>query len=225
VEARFGDEQALWDVAREYGARWYVHEAQHLLRTDRRMSQRYVAGAMQWPEDSVLVAMQLAPERLERFDLVWENDWFRVFRILDEGERKRGIRPDPYRPVWSRPLFEWLFGDPFEPIDATAAFPLSPSDLLYSTLRASSAVDRASFDPTTGSVGNSTTERALQEALRVAPYLVDGEEMLATFYELRDRHDRALEHRARAETLRRALSGQGSFPPDAKPVPLPMRGD
>ena len=225
VEARFADEQALWEVAREYGARWYVHEVQHLLRTDRRMSQRYVAGAVQWPHDSVLVEMQLAPERLQRFELAWENDWFRVYRVLREDERKRGIRPDPYTPTWSRPLFTWLFGDPFGPIDATASFPLRPSDLLYSTLWSTAAVERSSFDPAAGSVGNAATERNLQEALRVAPYLVEGEELLADFYELRGRRDRAQDHRNRGEQLRRALAGRGPFPEDAKPVPLPLLGE
>jgi len=225
TEARFGDEEALWSVAREYGARWYLHEAQHLLRTDRRMSQRYVADRIDWPHDSVLVSMQLAPERLKRFELTWENDWFRLYRVLDEGERKRGIRPDPYRPAWNRRLFEWLFGDPWAPIDPTTAFPLRPSDLLYSTLWSEIALERSAFDPAAGSVGNATTERTLQEALRVAPYQVQGEEMLADYYAIRDRYERAREHRTRAEHLRRAMTGLGSFPEDAKPVPLPLLGD
>ena len=225
TEARFGDEEGLWQVAREYGARWYIHEAQHLLRTDRRMSQRYVADRLDWPYDSVLVAMQLAPQELRRFELAWENNYFRVFRVLEEGERKRGIRPDPYHPSWNRPLFEWIFGDPFAPIDRAAAFPLDPSDLLYSTLWSKSAIQRAPFDPTAGSVGNAFTERTVQEALRVAPYLVEGEEMLADYYALRGRHERTREHRSRAEQLRRALAGRGPFPADSKPVPLPLRGD
>ena len=225
TEARFGDEEALWAVAREYGARWYVHEAQHLLRTDRRMSQRYVADRIDWPHDSVLVAMQLEPRRLKRFELAWENDHFRVFKVLQEGERKRDIRPDPYRPSWNRPLFEWLFGDPFAPIDRAEAFPLSPRDLLYTTLASTAAIDRASFDPSAGSVGNATTERALQEALRMAPYLVRAEEMLADYYAIRDRYERVQEHRSRAEVLRRALGGRGPFPEDARPVPLPLMGE
>lgn len=225
VQAAFGDEATLWQVAREYGARWYVHEAHHLLRTDRKMSYRYVADRLDWPHDSVLAEMSFAPELLHRFELAWQNDCFRVFRVLADGESPRGLAPDPRLPLWNRPLFSAVFGDPLAPVARTAGFPAAPSDLLYSTLWARRTAARAAFDPAHGRVGNSETERDLQEALRVAPYLADLEDVLADFYLLRERHDRAAEHRIRAESLRRAMAGRGPFPEGVAPVPMAVRGD
>jgi len=222
TSARFGSEDELWSVAREYGAQWYVHEAHHLLRTDGRMSQRYVAGAMEWPADSVLARMQYAPERLKHFELAWENAAFRIFRVLEDGERRRGIRPDPRHALWNRRLFASLFGDPLASPDAAASFSMAPADLLYSTLWAQRAIDRARFDPQNGMVGTAQTERNLQEAQRVAPFLWESSASLAEFYRARDRPDRAAEHRSRAARARSAMTGATAIREDLAPAIVPL---
>ena len=221
--ARFGSEQELWEVADRYGAKWYVHEAQHLLRTDLRMSQRYVAARSQeWPHDAVVTTMQYAPDRLKRFELAWENDWFRVFRVLAEGERPRHTsRRDATRPAWNRNLFTHLFGDPLKPLDQLASFPVTPTDLLYSTLWAQRTHARAGFVPDRRSAGSPRAERQLQEAVRVAPYLLPAQLELAQYYSLSGRRDRAAEHAATARAVRSVLAG-GRASVDVAPVPVPL---
>ncbi|MCP4869679.1 MAG: hypothetical protein GY898_13280 [Proteobacteria bacterium] len=220
THARFGSEEELWQVARSYGAKWYVHEAHHLLRTDGRMSQRYVAGVMDWPHDSAMARMQFAPERLKHFELAWENDAFRIYRVLDEGERRRGIRPDSKHALWNKRLFTALFGDPLSPEQMTSSSMLSPSDFLYSTLWAHRAIERARFDPKNGAVGTPQTERELQEAQRVAPYLWGASDALTEFYRLRDRHDRAATHRQKAALARGAMTGMRAVSEDLAPAPV-----
>ncbi len=222
TQARFGTEEELWEAARAYGAKWYVHEAHHVLRTDGRMSQRYVAGQMDWPHEAAVTKMQFAPERLRRFALAWENEAFRIFRVLDEGQRRRGRTPNPRYALWNKRLFTSVFGDPLAPVDATASFPLAPPDLLYTTLWAHRAKERARFDPANGMVGTAQTERELQEAERVAPYLSEVSAALGDYYALRNRWDRAAEHRARSEEARRAMTGAIRFPDELHPVPVPL---
>ena len=221
TRARFGDEEGLWTAAKAYGARWYLHEAHHVLRTDGRMSQRYVAGAMDWPADSVLVRMSWAPEKLERFELVWENDWFRLFRVLDEGKRPRRPKTSA-RAAWSRPLFKHLFGDPLGPIEPTR---YTPADMLYGTLRAEQlllggirAVERE--DGLTP-----WNERELQEAVLHAPWLWKADQILERYYVQDRQPERARRHGQRARSIQAAMAGRGRFPEELTPIRVPLIGD
>jgi hypothetical protein len=222
THARFQSEEELWEAARSYGAQWYIHEAHHLLRTDGRMSQRYVAGVMDWPTDAVVTKMQYAPRQLTRFELAWENEVFRIFRVLEEGERRRGITGQAKYALWNKRLFTSLFGDPLRSVDMAGSFPLSPADLLYSTLWAHRAIDRARFDPRKGGVGTAHTERELQEAERVAPYLWEAATSLGEYYAMRQRHDRAAEHRSKGARARRAMTGESRVPEDLVPEVVPL---
>lgn len=221
TRARFSDEAALWTVAREVGATWYLHEAHHVLRTDGRMSQRYVAGAMDWPKDAVVTRMSYAPESLERFELVWENAWFRLFRVLDEGKRPR--RPGrTEHAAWSRPLFEQLFGDPLGPVEAG---PYTPADFLYGTLRAEQllvsgirAVERE--DGLTP-----WNERDMHAAVSHAPWLWKAEQILERYYVQDRQPERARGHGQRARAIRAAMAGQGRFPDEFTPQRVPLVGE
>lgn len=210
IPARFGDEQQLWEMARRFGATWYVHEAHHVLRTDPRMSQRYVAGAMEWPKDSAAVRMQYAPESLQHFELAWENDWFRVFRVLDEGERPRGARAGSTSPLWSRPLFTGLFGDPLRGLATTeVGRGLEPDDLFYATMKADTwlrytEVNRDSAAPRWRFAEQ---EYGLHRAIEVAPYLAGAHVQLGELYRVVGRGDLASGSRAAAQRARGVLSG------------------
>ena len=220
TEARFGDEEGLWEVARRYGARWYLHEAHHVLRRDGRMSQRYVAGAMDWPADSAVVRMSFAPQELKRFELVWENEWFRLFRVLEEAERPARPAVENH-PAWSRPLFTHLFGDPLGPVDESR---YAPADLLYGTLRAEQLLMGA-IHAVEGDRGLSPwNERELQQAVQHAPWLWKADQILDRYY-LQDRQpERARSHGQRARAMQRALAGQGPFPQGMDPIPVPVQG-
>ena len=221
THARFGDEEALWTAATSYGARWYLHEAHHVLRSDGRMSQRYVAGAMDWPADSALVRMSWAPEELKRFELAWENEWFRLYRVLDEGERPRPPRTSDLA-AWSRPLFTRLFGDPLGPITPGR---YTPADLLYGTLRGEQlllggiqAVEREDgLSP--------WNERELQQAVLHAPWLWKADQILERYYVQDRQPERARRHGQRARAMQAAMAGRGRFPEELAPIRVPLVGD
>ena len=220
IEAQFRDEGALWEVARAHEARWYLHEPHHLLRTDPRMAQRYIADRMEWPADSALVRMQYAPETLDRFELTWENDWFRLFRVLEPGERAARPTRTSEAAIWSRPLFEGLFGDPFSAPSASGA---EPVDLLYSTLRAEAWMRYADSHRNESAplLRFPEQEFGLQKAAETAPYLVEAHERLAGLYGAAGKADKAATHRRAATVARDALSGRGRVPAELMPVPVP----
>lgn len=219
TEARFGTEQQLWQVARGFGARWYLHEAHHLLRTDPRMSQRYVADQLDWPAHSALAAMSYAPEQLRHFELVWENAWFRLFRVLDDGEVARKPGRGVPTPTWSRRLFTHLWGDP---LGDDVAPDVAAERLLYATLLGERRI--ASAKTLLESDDVDWAERELQEALRVAPYLWEAHKLLAGVYEARGDSTRAARHRAQMGKVQRGLSGEGPLPDGLQPAPIHLVG-
>jgi len=224
TQARFGDEQGLWLLARELGVKWYVHEAHHLLRTDPQMSQRYVAGKMEWPADSVLTRMHFAPEQLKHFELRYENQWFRVFRVLDEDSKPQHLRSARPRPLWSSPLFASLFGDPLAAEGGVAdKGGLVPADLLYATLQAGQLLAAGRASRQNESASAPWSERYFQESLRMAPYLYPAADELAGLYTELDRPEKAAQYRAMATQVRRFLGGRGEAPIDLRPVPGPGR--
>jgi hypothetical protein len=215
--ARFGSEEELWEVSRRTGAKWYLHEAHQLLRTDPRMSARYVADSLDWPAGSVLTKMQFAPEELSLFGLVWENDWFRLYRVL-EPEETAPVPPQTVSPVWSRALFSSLYGDPFGQLNESLAS--TPEDLLFSTL---SATRDLSFARrlSEGSEEERAHARAFAtQALLTAPYLPEGEEILAELSRVEGQPEQAAVYLERATLLRAALSGQIPFPASLHPRPV-----
>ena len=210
VLARFEDEQTLWEVARRYGVTWYVHEAHYVLRTDPRMSQRYVAGAMDWPAESAAVRMQYAPETLKHFELAWENDWFRVFRVLDEGEESAAEARRSPSPLWNRPLFAGLFGDPLKGMTMTEpGRGLEPDDLFYATMKADTWLRyaEANRSPAAPKLRFAEQEYGLQKAVEVAPYSLEGHARLEDLYRAVGRHDRASDSRSKRQRVRGVLRG------------------
>ena len=231
IEARFDSEEALWKVAKEYEARWYLHEAHHLLRTDARMSQRYVADELDWPGQAAVTKMQLVPEELERFELVWENDWFRLFRVLDEGELP-ALPPPSAGPLWSRSLFESLYwpalGGPGTG-EADSEPPVGvPEDMLYATLVASRDLEIAGrlFDVSLRSDDDQAEEQRqhalayVRSALMTAPFLPEGEELVAKIVAAGGELERTRIFEDRANLLRAALAGQIPLPDRLVPRPV-----
>jgi len=234
--ARFGSEDDLHQVARRYGAKWYLHEAHHLLRTDPRMSQRYVADQMAWPAEAVITKMSYAPEQLEHFTLAWENDWFRLYQVLESDERAVPPSSPSSSPLWSRALFESLHGDPFSPLDLSpegspgraaagdASSRLggsaSPEDLLYSTLLATRDLKVARVLSQGDEQARAHARAFVTQALFTAPYLAAGDELLGELSAAEGRDSEATLYRDRATLLRAALAGEIPFPGRLIPRPV-----
>ena len=170
-----------------------------------------------------MARMQFAPEELEHFELVWENEWFRMFRVLEPGESPASVPRDASLVVWNRHLFTELFGDPLSP--ASNISPQDSQDFLYSTLWAEHVVQRS-----VGRLGGTDhhggvwTERQLQEALRGAPYLLSAREALAEWSAGLGEQDKAVRRRDEAQALRDALGGEGGELSHLRPQSVPLVG-
>jgi hypothetical protein len=235
TRARFSTEEDLASVARRYGAKWYLHEAHHVLRTDPRMSQRYVAAKMDWPADAVITKMSYAPAELQHFALAWENDWFRLFAVLDLDEVDRGtealeeggaasVLPPSSAPLWSRALFSSLYGDPLGTLEPSAGESAGlysvPQDLLYSTLLATRDLGLARRLATGGAEARSHARAFVTQALLTAPYLAEGEELLGELSAAEGLEAEAAVYRGRANRLRAALAGAIPLPRPLPPRPV-----
>jgi len=86
VTHRFYDtEDALYAYCDSLGVRYVLYTVD-LLMDDSRYSPRYTLGMRDVPLDAVVQRMHFAPEDLRHFNLVYENDNYRLFRVTEEQE-------------------------------------------------------------------------------------------------------------------------------------------
>jgi hypothetical protein len=86
VIARFyEDEGNLYTLCKASGIRYVVSSIDLLLDTSR-YSPLYTAGRRGSGEDAVARRMHFAPEKLRHFNLVYQNDVYRLFRVVDDSE-------------------------------------------------------------------------------------------------------------------------------------------
>jgi hypothetical protein len=81
----YGDERPLYQRCRELGVRYVLYSIDYLLDTTR-YSPSYLSGVTVVPNGCVSVSMHFTPESLVHFNLVYENDHYRLFRVTDEQE-------------------------------------------------------------------------------------------------------------------------------------------
>lgn len=82
-----GDEQALRDWAGQYGANYYVYPKGAF----KSSNQRYFANALDPPSNAVARLMELEPENLRYFKLLWGNIRYSVFRIITATDEADAI--------------------------------------------------------------------------------------------------------------------------------------
>lgn len=84
-DALFADEAALRTFCDEFEADYFLYQANLLLDTTKE-SYRYMADRMSVSTEGAAFLMHFAPERLTRFTLVYQDSYYRLFRIVrDEG--------------------------------------------------------------------------------------------------------------------------------------------
>ena len=102
-EAFYESEEGLHRVCRKFGVRYFVYEPEIALSTTRE-SIRYMAARMDLTDDAVAVRMQFLPESLRWFQLVFQTDRYRVYRVL-EVPREAGPVPFPKVPIYDSRQF------------------------------------------------------------------------------------------------------------------------
>lgn len=102
AEALFADEEALYSMAKKYKAKYVLIDAGMLLRDDKDLSFRYVAAAGPFSERWTIYKMHFAPETLKYFDLLYQNDFMRIFEV---GKAYSG-RALPLKAIFSKDVFD-----------------------------------------------------------------------------------------------------------------------
>jgi tetratricopeptide (TPR) repeat protein len=98
----YGDEEELYLRCRENGVRYLLYSIDYVLDTTR-YSPMYLAGLAIVPERFAALSMQFAPEQLDHFNLVYENDRYRLFRVTEAPEP---VFLTDHPPVYQRDILE-----------------------------------------------------------------------------------------------------------------------
>lgn len=98
----YGAEEPLYAKCREFGVRYVLYSIDFLLDSTR-YGPAYIAGVTSVPEDCVAAAMHFAPESLQHFNLVYENDHYRLFRVTETLEP---VFATDHPPVYQRDILE-----------------------------------------------------------------------------------------------------------------------
>lgn len=105
--ALYQSEEAFYEFCQKYETTYFIYNAHMLLRDDPNMSFRYITDNMDWNPDWAAYRFHFRPEKLRHFNLVYQNPFLRVFRVLEPGERvnENANRNEPYSPLFDEELF------------------------------------------------------------------------------------------------------------------------
>jgi tetratricopeptide (TPR) repeat protein len=98
----YGDEELLYARCRELGIKYVLYSIDYLLDTTR-YSPAYAAGAPVVPYRCAAVSMHFYPEALVHFNLVYQNDHHRLFRVTDT---QQPLFFTDHPPVYQREILE-----------------------------------------------------------------------------------------------------------------------
>lgn len=82
--ALYGAEEDLFALCREWESDYLLYSANLLLDTTTE-SYRYMAGRLRVPSTSAAVLLHFFPERLRRFEPVYQDSYYRLFRVVKDG--------------------------------------------------------------------------------------------------------------------------------------------
>jgi len=106
--ALFKSEEEFYQFCQKYQTTYFVYNAHMLLRDDPNMSFRYISASMDWNPDWAAYRFHFRPETLEHFELAFQNDFVRVYRVLEPGKRpsENRNRNTPYSPLFDEVVFQ-----------------------------------------------------------------------------------------------------------------------
>jgi len=88
----FGSEDQLYNFCKKYQVDYFIYTADTIM-DESRYGWRYLANAMNIDKDMAAYKMHFFPEQLAKFSLVYETDYFRVYKVLDK-DNKRDFQPE-----------------------------------------------------------------------------------------------------------------------------------
>lgn len=99
LESLYGSEDDFHRFAVQHGAKYVVYQVDLMFQTTDD-SYRFQANRLTVPSNSAATKFHFFPDSLTRFDLVYQNPTFRVFRIR---EQRDATRIQPFYHVWYDP--------------------------------------------------------------------------------------------------------------------------
>ncbi|MBA3066585.1 hypothetical protein FP828_08870 [bacterium] len=96
-ESLFKDEDELWNFARKYKSDYILYHWMSLLESGV-SSKRYMVNITNVFTNSAIYKLHFAENELKRFELLYQNEFFRLFRVLKEGEAPvhHNVRYSPF---------------------------------------------------------------------------------------------------------------------------------
>ncbi len=110
----FGPLSDFHTYCRANDAEYFLYEANLLLRTDPWMSYRYVANKLTLSGEEAAYQLHYAQDALPGFELVFQNDFFRIFKVLKDSSEVRPFQPVPYAALFDPAVPGAQPGQPLE---------------------------------------------------------------------------------------------------------------
>jgi len=109
--AYYQDERSFYNICRKYKVNYFIYGLNVYLDTTA-YSVRYLMDKMVPDKEETVYYMQFHPDKLRNFKLVFQNETFRVFKVLDkEGNDNKDI---DYYPCYDEKIFQQINKEPFE---------------------------------------------------------------------------------------------------------------
>ncbi|MFC2174045.1 tetratricopeptide repeat protein, partial [Acidobacteriota bacterium] len=102
LNAVYGSEDDFYRYCTEFGVQYYLYDIRTALPHDKD-SDRYVAGKPRLDKESAAFLFHFRPERLGKFQLVFQNGTYRVFQVGETGLKPPEVFA--YQPVYDLALY------------------------------------------------------------------------------------------------------------------------
>ncbi|MGQ9701706.1 MAG: tetratricopeptide repeat protein [bacterium] len=102
-DAIYSNEEVFYTLCKRWQIDYFVYDTKLLL-DDTKDGSRWIAGKVKVSSKAAAFFFHFAPEKLNHFDLIYQNTFYRIFKVLKENER-----PQPrlfyYHPVYDLKIY------------------------------------------------------------------------------------------------------------------------
>lgn len=99
----FSKEDEFYTTCVNFKTSYFIYSATMLL--DKKETRpRYWTDNLQLKKKAVVYSFHFYPEKLDHFELVYQNNWYRVYKVLNNGEKRKNFKLF-YRPIFNPKVF------------------------------------------------------------------------------------------------------------------------
>jgi len=103
IEALYSSEEEFYALCREFESDYFLYQANLLLDAST-SSSRYMADRLELPTASAAYRFHFQPDALEHFTLVYQDSFYRLYKLHSEGEIVVPPHPVPYEEIFDPAL-------------------------------------------------------------------------------------------------------------------------